>query len=180
MNATVQPSQVTAAAAAPRPPSPSVVRLAGADEMEDLVSLMHEAAQEQALFSVSDTKARAMLNRAFLRQGGIVGVIGPKGGIEAALYLMLAQPIYSDEWHIEEILNVVRPAFRKSTHAKALLEFAKRCHHDLGPPVLMGVLSNARTEAKVRLYRRQLGDPVGAYFLYGQPGFGLTPPEGKS
>lgn len=175
MNVTVQPAQVAAAVPASRPPSPSVVRLADASEMEDLVSLMKEAAEEQALFPVSETKARDMLNRAFLRQGGIVGVIGPKGGIEAALYMILAQPLYSEDWHAEEVFQVVRPAFRRSTHAKSLLQFAKRCHHDLGIPVLMGVLHNVRTEAKVRLYRRQLGAPVGAFFIYGQPNYGLTP-----
>jgi GNAT superfamily N-acetyltransferase len=160
-----------------RTPSPSVVRLALADEMEDLLALMHEAADEQGLFPVSDAKARDMLDRAFRRQGGMVGVIGPKGAIEAALYMLLAQPLYSDAWHCEEVFQVVRPAFRRSTHAKALLEFAKRCHHDLGIPVLMGVLHNVRTEAKVRLYRRQLGPPVGAFFLYGVKNYGLPSKE---
>ena len=160
---------------ATRAPSPSVVRLAQGDEMDDLLALMIEAADEQGLFPVSEAKARKMLDHAFLKQGGMVGVIGPKGAVEAALYMLLAQPLYSDAWHLEEVFQVVRPAFRRSTHAKALLEFAKRCQQDLGIPVLMGVLHNVRTAAKVRLYRRQLGDPVGAFFLYGVPGYGLTP-----
>ena len=176
MDTTTQPAESVSAVVA-RAPSESVVRLAMGDEMEDLVALMIEAADEQALFPLSEGKARDMLNRAFLKQGGMVGVIGPKGGIEAALYMLLAQPLYSEAWHCEEVFQVVRPAFRRSTHAKALLEFAKRCHHDLGIPVLMGVLHNVRTEAKVRLYRRQLGDPVGAFFLYGQPGYGLLKDE---
>jgi hypothetical protein len=33
-------------------------------------------------------------------------------------------------------------------------------------PLLIGVLSNHRTEAKVRLYERQFGKPTGAFFLY--------------
>lgn len=160
-------------------PSPSVVRLAQGDEIEDILALMKDGAEEQALFSIDDDRARAMLNRAFLKQGGIVGVIGPKGAIEAAVYLMLAQPIYSAEWHIEETFNIVRPAFRRSTHAKSLLEFAKRCHHDIGPPVLIGVLHKVQTQAKIRLYRRQFGEPVGAMFLYGAPGYGLTPATEK-
>ena len=31
---------------------------------------------------------------------------------------------------------------------------------------MIGVLSNHRTEAKVRLYERQFGKPSGAFFLY--------------
>jgi hypothetical protein len=155
-------------------PSPSVVRIAEADEMDDLIALMREAADEQGLFPLDEAKAREMLNRAFTRQFAQVGVIGPKGGIEAALYTLLAQPLYSEAWHLEEVFQVVRAPFRKSTHAKALLEYAKHCSRHLGVPVLMGVLHNVRTEAKIELYRRQLGEPVGAYFLYGQPGYGLT------
>ena len=34
-------------------------------------------------------------------------------------------------------------------------------------PLLIGVLSNKRTEGKIRLYERQLGKPSGAFFLYG-------------
>lgn len=147
--------------------------------MEDLVSLMKQAGEEQALFAVSEAKSRDMLNRAFLREGGIVGVIGPKGAIEAAVFLILAQPLYSEEWHIEEVFNVVRPEFRRSTHARSMLEFSKRCHHDLGIPVLIGVLHRVQTAAKVRLYRRQFGPAVGAYFLYGAPGYGLMPPDDK-
>jgi GNAT superfamily N-acetyltransferase len=154
--------------------SPSVVRLAEADEVEDMMELMRDAADEQALFPMDEVKARAMLDRAFLRQGGIIGVIGPKGRIEAALYMLLAQPLYSESWHIEEVFQVVRRQYRRSGHAKALIEFAKRCSDDLGVPVLMGVLHNKRTEAKIRLYQRHLGPRVGAFFLYGHPGYGLT------
>ena len=37
---------------------------------------------------------------------------------------------------------------------------------DLGIPLIIGVLSNQRTEAKIRLYERQFGAPAGAFFLY--------------
>jgi hypothetical protein len=36
----------------------------------------------------------------------------------------------------------------------------------MGMPLLIGVLSNSRTEAKIRLYKRHFGEPAGAYFLY--------------
>jgi hypothetical protein len=158
--------------------TPSIVRLGQRDEMADLVALMREGSQEQDLFPVDEARARDMLNRAFNREGGITAVIGPKGAIEAAMYLSLALPLYSAVWHLEETFVVVRKAFRRSTHAKALLGFAKKCSDELSVPLLIGVLSNERTEAKVRLYRRQFGRPVGGFFLYNVPRWDLEDVKG--
>jgi hypothetical protein len=36
----------------------------------------------------------------------------------------------------------------------------------LGMPLTIGVLSNHRTEAKVRFYERFLGKAAGAYWIY--------------
>jgi hypothetical protein len=35
-----------------------------------------------------------------------------------------------------------------------------------GIPLAIGVMSNTRTEAKIRLYERVFGAPAGVYFLY--------------
>ena len=144
----------------------SAIRTARADEMDDLVALMHEAANDQSLFPVSDIKARAMLNLAFNKEGGICVVIGPRGHVEGACYLEITQPRYSDVWLVSEIFNYVRPAFRRSTHARDFIAEAKIWALKMNVPLFMGVLSNERTEAKVRLYRRQLGNPVGAFFVF--------------
>jgi hypothetical protein len=37
----------------------------------------------------------------------------------------------------------------------------------LSVPLAIGVLSNSRTEAKIRLYERVFDSPAGVYFLYG-------------
>lgn len=144
----------------------TAIRVARADEMEDLLALMREAQAENRLFGLSDGKSRAMLNRAFNKQGGMVAVIGKKGAIEAGAYFLIDQPIYSEDWILNEIWNYVRPAFRRTTHAKELIAQAKSWAKELGIPLLMGVLSNERTEPKIRLYRRQLGAPVGAFFVF--------------
>jgi hypothetical protein len=34
-------------------------------------------------------------------------------------------------------------------------------------PLMIGVMSNSRTDAKVKLYERQFGNPAGSFFLYG-------------
>jgi hypothetical protein len=76
---------------------------------------------------------------------------------------------YSDEYCLEELFSYVRPEFRRSSNAKDLVEFGKRCSKEIGIPLVIGVVSNIRTQAKVSLYKRQLSDPVGAYFAYNMP-----------
>ena len=46
-----------------------------------------------------------------------------------------------------------------------LCEFAKAAAEMLDMPLLIGVLSNERTEGKVKLYERIFGKPAGAYWL---------------
>ena len=62
----------------------------------------------------------------------------------------------------------IHPDYRsaKGGRARRLCEFSKQAADSLGIPLIIGVLSNNRTEAKVRLYKRQFGEPSGAFFLY--------------
>ena len=85
------------------------------------------------------------------------------------IYLCLRQYWYAKDGdvHLEEFLAFVRPEFRKSNNAKALIEFAKSSSDRLGVPLLIGIVSNEKTAQKIRLYRRRLGEPAGAYFMYG-------------
>jgi hypothetical protein len=63
----------------------------------------------------------------------------------------------------------VHPDYRaaKGGRARKLVEFAKKVSEKLEMPLMIGVLSNSRTDAKTRLYERQFGNPAGAFFLYG-------------
>ena len=62
--------------------------------------------------------------------------------------------------------NFVRPDERKTDYAKRMIAFAKRCSDNVKLPLVIGVLTNERMEGKVRLYRRNLGYPAGAFFVY--------------
>jgi hypothetical protein len=55
-----------------------------------------------------------------------------------------------------------------------LISFGKKCAIDIGVPLMMGILSGERTEAKVRLYCRQFGTPAGAFFLSNAGSTALT------
>ena len=147
--------------------------------MEDLPELMKMAKamhSEGAMMPMSEARSREMIVSAIqndtivdgkhIRNNICAGVIGPVGKPEAVICMILTRYWYSNYDHLEEVLNYVSPEHRKSTRAKYLIEYAKMCSREIGIPLLIGVLSQERTEAKVRLYQRQLGKPVGAWFLY--------------
>lgn len=144
----------------------STVRVAMPDEEEDIMQICRELHEENGLFEIDESMVRNMLRRAFARQGGIIGVIGKPGAIEAVLFMIVSNFWYSTQPHLEELFSYCRPQYRRSGHAKSLVAFAKRCSDELHMPLVIGIVSNIRTEAKVRLYRRQLSEPAGAFFVY--------------
>mgnify|MGYP001615881621 FL=1 len=121
---------------------------------------------ENAIFSMDEGRVAAMLEKAFNQQGAIIGALGPTGHIEGAIFMLISAFWYTTDFCLEELFSYVRPEFRRSTNAKELINFGKRCSDELGIPLVIGVVSNERTKAKVGLYQRQLSDPCGAYFLH--------------
>jgi hypothetical protein len=96
-------------------------------------------------------------------------MIGKAGGKpEGAILLRIGTMWYSDNQVLEEKAIFIHPEYRsaKGGRARKLCEFSKQVSDSLGIPLIIGVLSDNRTEAKVRLYERQFGKPSGAYFLY--------------
>ena len=99
---------------------------------------------------------------------GVVGIIGEQGKpLESAILLRTESLWYSDELSLVERAIFVAPDFRqaKGGRASRLCEFAKSAAEKLGLPLVIGILSNHRTEAKVRLYTRHFGTPTGAYWI---------------
>lgn len=141
------------------------VRLAQIEDYEALIGLCKAVHTEIGLFNFSERKVRGLLDRAFNREGSIIGVIGEVGSPLACIYLALEQIYYSEDWHISELWNFVHPEHRRSDYAKQLLEFAKRCGEAMALPVIVGIVTNNRTEAKVRLYERKL-QKAGAFFIH--------------
>ena len=145
----------------------TIVRLATRADEPALMQICRELHKENGLFEMHDDMVREMLDRAFDRKGGIVGVIDGEKMIEAVLFMIISTFWYSRDNHLEELFSYVRPAARKSNHAASLIGFAKECSDKIGIPLVIGVLTNTRMETKVRLYRRKLGMPAGAFFVYG-------------
>lgn len=145
----------------------SVVRRAVQQDEPEIMKLCRMLHQENAAFTMEDELVRDMLYRDFNRADGVVGVIGDPGSeLQGAICLLISRFWYSWERHLEELFSFVHPDHRKSGNAKALIGYAKKCSDELQIPLNIGIFSNARTEAKVRLYQRQLGKPAGAFFFY--------------
>lgn len=154
---------------------PASVRIATPKDEDEVMRLMRRAFDEQPIFALNEQRMRANIRMCTERRGGILGVIDGPNGIEGYLIAMLGQHWYSDEWHLEELSNFVDPDYRKSTHAKDLINFVKWFAEQLKMPVILGILSTKRLEAKIRLYERQVRK-VGAVFVFntGHPGDALS------
>jgi hypothetical protein len=143
------------------------VRIATRNDEREILDLLHIMHAENGMMPLSEDCAREFFNRAFDKKGGMIGVIGETGDVRAMIYLLITRFWYTNENHLEECFNFVRPDMRKSDHARTLIAFAQTCADSIKIPLVIGVLTNNRMEGKVRLYRRALGIPAGAFFVYG-------------
>jgi hypothetical protein len=142
------------------------VRLATFEDEDSIMNLMHIMHAEGGLMPLDEMSVRDMFHRAFNRKGAIMGVIGGPGDIRAMIFLLIGKFWYTGQFHLEELFNFVRPDERKGDYAGKMITFAKKCATETKLPLVIGVLTNDRMEGKVRLYRRNLGYPAGAFFVY--------------
>jgi hypothetical protein len=146
------------------------VRLATPADEEKIMELTRRAWEENGLTDINYDKVLGMIRPALYLWEGLCGIIGKPGEtIEGIVLLRLGQMWYADTWILEEKFIFIDPQYRnaKGGRARRLCEFSKDVADKLNIPLLIGVLSNARTAAKVKLYERQFGQPAGAFFLYG-------------
>lgn len=135
------------------------------DETE-LVSLLRlKHMEDGGMASFDDARVRATLRRGIDRQMAIIGVIRGPVAIEASIGLYISGWWYSDQSHLSDLWNFVAPAYRRSAHAKTLLEFAKWVAGMLDKPLLMHEVLNDKTINKIKLMERQLGKQDGVMFL---------------
>lgn len=132
------------------------------DKIVSMISLLHD---ENGLFPLSERRVREYMGRFFRKEGALIGVIGESGDPVASIYLGIEQPYYSETWYLNEAWNFVHPDHRRSDYAKCLLGWAKDVSSRMGLPLMIGIVSNHRTEAKVRLYEKQL-EKAGAFFVW--------------
>ena len=151
----------------------SVVRLATPVDRKECWRLLMQAHTENGIFELSSTRVNWWLDIILEPNNtrGAIAVIGAVGRLEALCFIVFGQYWYSDQRHLEEFIVYVDPECRKSNHAKALVNWMKEQSEATGLPLVTGIMSNTRTEAKVRLYERML-PKVGAFFLWNPKGSG--------
>ena len=146
------------------------IRIAVPKDLDEIMRLAVSACDENGFLNPNPAKLAAEIWPALHQDHGICAVIGkPGGAIEGLVLLRIGSMWYSDSLVVEEKAIFIYPEFRsaKGGRAKQLCEFSKRVADTLGIPLIIGVLSNSRTEAKVRMYERQFGKSSGVFFLYG-------------
>lgn len=145
------------------------VRIGTPNDLDAMMAIAMAASEENGFVEPDPGCLLEHIWPALHLDHGVVGIIGKPGErIEGAILLRLGPTWYSTRPILDEKAIFVDPEFRaaKGGRAKKLAEFAKTYSEQLGVPLSIGVLSNERTEAKVRLYTRVFGAPAGVYFLY--------------
>jgi hypothetical protein len=151
-------------------PEELYIRIGVPEDLDDLMQISMMASEENGFLAPNPGKLATEIWTALHQDHGIVGIIGPQNGmIQGAVLLRIGSMWYSDAPVVEEKAIFIHPEYRsaKGGRAKQLCDFSKKVSDSLGIPLIIGVLSNSRTEAKVRMYERQFGKPSGAFFLYG-------------
>jgi len=147
------------------------IRLATPDDLDEVMRLAVTACQENGFLDASAELLAKEIWPALNQDHGICAVIGPADtkAIEGLVLLRIGAMWYSQQVVVEEKAIFVYPQFRsaKGGRARKLCEFSKQVADELGLPLIIGVLSNTRTQAKVKMYTRIFGAPAGAFFLYG-------------
>lgn len=161
--------------------SPSRVRRAVPEDYAAIWQLFDLLHKENAMVGMSREKLDFILMRVLAPETippgdtglrGYMGVIGPVGGpLEGFILMCIGTFWYSNDLILEEYANFVHPDHRRSNHAKTFVNYAKKLAVEIGLPLVIGIISNQRTAAKVRLYRRQLPE-AGAFFVYNAERFG--------
>lgn len=160
--------------------APLIVRVGKPEDVHDVMDLALMGAAENGFVDVDNSKLLQDIYDALSLHAGLMGLIGPVGGKpEGAVLLRVIEPWYSRSKVLEERAIFIHPDYRsaKGGRASRLCEFSKSMADQLGMPLLIGVLSNSRTEAKVRLYRRHFGNEAGAFFLYNARTGGAAGPK---
>lgn len=145
------------------------VRIGTPEDVHPLMDLAMLACDENGFVPPNPVKLLQEIWPALHLDGGIVGIIGNPGERpEAAILLRTGYLWYSDKSVLEERAIFVHPDFRSAKGGRAgkLCKFAKETADRMDMPLMIGVLSNSRTAAKIRMYERQFGSPAGVYFLY--------------
>jgi len=149
------------------------VRVAGKEDEGEIFALLLMMHAEMGMFSLNRDKVLEGIQCGTERRGGMIYVTEENNRVVATLGMIVVTDWYSDDKYMLERWNFVHPEYRRSDHARRLLEQAKWTHERFKlagslMPFQCGINSFDRTEAKIRLYARHM-PCIGAFFMWGAP-----------
>jgi hypothetical protein len=145
------------------------VRVGTPEDLEGCMKLFVQANEENGIARLDPEKLLSVVWPSLHQHGGIIGVIGTPGAEPEGVVLLRIESLwYSNAEVLAEKLVYVGQEYRsaKGGRAAKLCEFCKNVSDELGMPLIAGIISNDRTQGKVKMYARRLGPPVGAFYLY--------------
>jgi hypothetical protein len=150
------------------------VRIAGPADREEVYRLFRAAHGESGIVPFDLDRVDVWVDRMLYPEQipdwdtgprGVIGVIGEPYALEAVAFLIIGCIWYASQRHLEELVIYVQPQDRPKGHLRALVDWMKEQSILTGLPLMSGVMTTHRTEAKVRLYK-SLIPQVGAVFRF--------------
>ena len=126
------------------------IRVGTPDDVDAIMEIALSACEENGFVDPNPAKLLSEIWPALNLDKGLLGVIGEPGGkMEGAVLLRIGAMWYSDKEVLEEKAIFIHPDYRsaKGGRARRLCQFSKHVADSLSIPLIIGVLSNNRTEA---------------------------------
>lgn len=151
-----------------------MVRIAGPQDWDEVFRLLRLAHDESGFLPFDLPKVEWLVQRMLWPERlaptdtglrGLIGVIGEPDQLEGLAFIVIGTIWYASKPHLEELVVYVEPEYRPQRHVLTLIEWMKDQSRISGLPLLTGVMSTERTEAKIRLYSREI-PKVGAVFRF--------------
>lgn len=147
-----------------------IVRVGTPEDIEAIMLMADQGARENGQVPHDMNRVLHEFWPALHLDHGIVGLVGPEDGKPEGCILLKvskfwygfeegenARPMLEEKWLF--VTSEARAA--KGGRARKLCEFAKMTAERMGLPLMIGILSTIRLDAKVRLYERVFGKPTG-------------------
>ena len=145
----------------------TIVKPAAPHDEREIVDLLRVKHIEDGLGKFDEEKVRLTVQRGLARDFSVIGVIRGKEVIEASVGLYITEPWDARDQILSDLWCYGAEPYRKSTHAKHLLEFAKWAARELEKPLMISCVTNEATARKESFFARHL--PRGGSFFIFKP-----------
>jgi hypothetical protein len=156
---------------------PNTVRIADNNDVEALFwQLVNDYDFDNGVgWTVAPLKVLGLVRGCCQQDGGIAGIIDGLDGPIGSIGIEIHNPRYSNDDYLVQAWMFVLPEHRAGKqHWYDLFAFAEWYRSDMAQrlqrEVILesSVVSNARLDAKIRLWRRRAGRQIGAIFWSGE------------